>query len=162
MEGHCHGVDSGSPFHSARNDGGVECGWYPVSVNAFPRPSNPPTVIPAKAGIHYVGMDSGSPFHSARNDRGVEWLVSGFCQCISTSVESTHRHSRESGNPQYLGVDSGSPFHSARNDGLVEWLVSGFCQCISTPVEPTYRHSRESGNPVPRRGFRFSASLRPE
>ena len=96
---------------------GERGGWYPVSVSAFSRPSNPPTVIPAKAGIHYLGMDSGSPFHSTRNDGGAGWLVSGFCQCLSTSVEPTHRHSRESGNPLPRHMDSGSPFHSARNDG---------------------------------------------
>ena len=28
----------------------------------------PPSVIPAKAGIHAEALDSGSPFHSARND----------------------------------------------------------------------------------------------
>ncbi len=64
-------MDSGSPFHSARNDGGA--GWL-VSVPYQRIPmctANQTTVIPAKAGIQYLGMDSGSPFHFARNDEAV-------------------------------------------------------------------------------------------
>jgi len=61
------GMDSGSPFHSARNDGGVWDGRRPMQMGTFPH-LLPSSVIPAKAGIQRLGMDSGSPFHSARND----------------------------------------------------------------------------------------------
>ena len=53
---------------------------YPIPVSTFPRLSNPPPVIPAKAGIQCLGVDSGSPFHSARNDGG-EAVVSFFPLC---------------------------------------------------------------------------------
>ena len=54
----------------------------PIPVSTFPRPSNPSTVIPAKAGIQCLGMDSGSPFHSARNDgqRGGCFFFFPLCQ----------------------------------------------------------------------------------
>jgi len=176
-----------SPFWST--------GRMPDPCQRIPTPDDPPSVIPATAGIQYLGMDSGSPFHSARNDGGAGALfpalakssprlascgfrpppegpspfwptgrMSDPCQRIPTP--DAPRHSRESGNPntsawipglrftppgmtgerggrypcpvsmfprtanrftvipakagiQYLGMDSGSPFHFARNDG--EW-----------------------------------------
>jgi len=143
---HYLGMDSGPPFHSARNDG-VRGGWYPVSVSALPRPSNLPPVIPAKAGIQYLGMDSGSLFHSAWNVGGAGWLVSGFCWCISPPVDTTPRHSRESGNPVPRHMDSGSPFHSARNDGGsgvagIRSLSVHFHACRIYP--PSFPRKRES------------------
>jgi len=63
----CLGVDSGSPFHCARNDGAAGS-WYPLAISVFTRMAIRFTVIPAKAGIQYLGLDSGSSFHCARND----------------------------------------------------------------------------------------------
>jgi len=156
----CLGMDSGSPFYSARNDRG-RGGRHPIPISAFPRPSNPPTVIPAKAGIQYPSMDSGSPFHYARNDaeRG-DWYL------FPISAFPAHRipppsfpRKRESSTSAWIpGLRFTPP---GMTGGEVVGIQSRSAHSHARRTLP-HRHSRESGNPVPRHGFRVSVSLRPE
>ena len=156
----CLVLDSGSPFHSARNDVIARSGWYLLPIRVFPHPLNRLTVIPAKAGIQYLVLDSGSPFHCARND--VMARSGWYLLPIRVFPHPLNRLTviPAKAGIQYLGIDSGSPFHSARNDVMER---SGGIRSLSGYSHPrrmnppSFPRKRESNASAWIPGLRFTA-----
>ena len=145
----CLGLDSGSPFHCARNDG--ERGyWYAAATSVC----CPLSVIPAKAGIHSAsawipGLRSTPP--GMTGERGCWYLVAtSVCRPPSVIPAKAGIHSASAKIPGFRSTPPGMTGSGVvGNRSLPAYVV---------PL----RHSRESGNRVPRPGFRVSVSLRPE
>ena len=86
------GMDSGSSFHCARNDGGEE--WLvSVPYQRIPSHGEPIHRHSRESGNpQYLGLGSWAPFHSARNDGAVGTGIRSL---------SAYSHARRTGPPSF-------------------------------------------------------------
>ncbi len=152
------GLDSGSPFHCARNDG--RTGWLvSVPYQRIPmRTADQTTVIPAKAGIQCLGLDSGSPLHCARNDgqrgAGIRSLLA-YSHARRTDPPSFPRK-RESNTSAWIpGLRCTAPGMTGQRGAGIRSL-SAYSHARRTDP-PSFPRKRESNTSAWIPGLRFIA-----